>query len=179
MKTLKKILLWVTLPCALLACSGGGDQPQQQSQGSSAFDVGVTLANTTLTDQNASFFAAARFLEQATFGYTLNDVKRVQSLGFAGWIDEQYALPATKIDMSPVCCYDVNLPFNSVIARYPANSVMDAMVSAPDQLRLRTCGLCKCMCLSIGPRCRHQARLRISTFCKTTRWVSTATSFAT
>lgn len=138
MKTLKKILLWVTLPFALLACSGGSDQPQQQSQGSSAFDVGVTLANTTLTDQNASFFAAARFLEQATFGYTLNDVKRVQSLGFAGWIDEQYALPATKIDMSPVCCYDVNLPFNSVIARYPANSVMDAMVSAPDQLRLRT-----------------------------------------
>lgn len=138
MNTVKN-LLWLLLPCALLACSGGSDHPQsQQAQGNPAFDAGMTLASTTLSDQNASFFAAARFLEQATFGYTLDDVKRVQALGFAGWIDEQYALPATKIDMSPVCCYDVNLPFNSVIARYPANSVMDAMVSAPDQLRLRT-----------------------------------------
>jgi uncharacterized protein (DUF1800 family) len=139
MKTLKKILLWLMLPCVLLACSDGADKTQsQQAQGNQAFDVGMTLASTTLSDQNASFFAAARFLEQATFGYTLNDVKRVQALGFAGWIDEQYALPATKIDMSPVCCYNVNLPFNTTIGRYPANSVMDAMVSAPDQLRLRT-----------------------------------------
>ena len=139
MKTLRKILLWLVLPCALLACSDGADQsPNQQAQGNQAFDVGMTLASTTLSDQNASFFAAARFLEQATFGYTLNDVKRVQALGFAGWIDEQYALPATKIDMSPVCCYKLGQPFNREIANYPANAFMDAMVSAPDQLRLRT-----------------------------------------
>jgi uncharacterized protein (DUF1800 family) len=136
MKLLKNILMCLSASCALLACSGGDRQEQARADG--PFDVGMTLATPALSDQNASFFAAARFLEQATFGYTLADVKRVQTLGFSGWIDEQFSLPATKVDMSPVCCYDINLPFNSVLARYPANSVMDAMVSAPDQLRLRT-----------------------------------------
>ncbi len=36
---------------------------------------------------------AARFLTQATFGPTPADVARVQALGYAGWLDEQFAMP--------------------------------------------------------------------------------------
>ncbi len=38
---------------------------------------------------------ASRFLMQASFGPTLADIERVQQLGYAGWIAEQKALPAT------------------------------------------------------------------------------------
>jgi uncharacterized protein (DUF1800 family) len=38
---------------------------------------------------------AARFLTQATFGPTLADLDRVQQLGYAAWITEQQARPAT------------------------------------------------------------------------------------
>lgn len=35
--------------------------------------------------------AAARFLAQATFGPTLDDIARVKQLGYQGWLDEQFA----------------------------------------------------------------------------------------
>jgi uncharacterized protein (DUF1800 family) len=38
---------------------------------------------------------AARFLTQATFGPTPADIERVQQLGYAAWITEQLAKPAT------------------------------------------------------------------------------------
>jgi len=38
---------------------------------------------------------AARFLTQASFGPTMADIERVQQLGYAAWIDEQMAKPAT------------------------------------------------------------------------------------
>jgi uncharacterized protein (DUF1800 family) len=38
---------------------------------------------------------AARFLTQATFGATRADIARVKQIGYAAWIDEQFALPAT------------------------------------------------------------------------------------
>jgi len=41
--------------------------------------------------------AAAHFLEQATFGPTAADVAVVQSLGYAGWLEQQFQLPETTI----------------------------------------------------------------------------------
>ncbi|MBN8246513.1 MAG: DUF1800 family protein, partial [Verrucomicrobia bacterium] len=46
--------------------------------------------------QKVSRLQAARFLRQATFGPTPEDLDRVQELGFAGWIDDQIgSQPAT------------------------------------------------------------------------------------
>jgi uncharacterized protein (DUF1800 family) len=42
----------------------------------------------------ASREAAARFLTQATFGPTEADTDRVMAIGYAAWIDEQFAKPA-------------------------------------------------------------------------------------
>src|SRR5690606_29619553 len=39
--------------------------------------------------------AAARFLAQATFGPTLEDIQRVRNAGYRTWLDEQFALPAS------------------------------------------------------------------------------------
>ncbi len=39
--------------------------------------------------------AAARFLTQATFGPTLEDIAHLRAVGYAAWIDEQLALPAS------------------------------------------------------------------------------------
>ena len=36
---------------------------------------------------------AARFLEQATFGPTANDIAHLQAVGFDGWLNEQFNMP--------------------------------------------------------------------------------------
>lgn len=38
---------------------------------------------------------ASRFLQQATYGATPSEIGRVASLGYAGWIDDQFTRPAT------------------------------------------------------------------------------------
>jgi len=38
---------------------------------------------------------AARFLQQTTFGPTPADIQHLRQLGYASWIDEQFALPAS------------------------------------------------------------------------------------
>ena len=38
---------------------------------------------------------ASRFLAQASMGATTEEIARVQSLGYAGWLDEQFAMPAS------------------------------------------------------------------------------------
>lgn len=40
---------------------------------------------------------AARFLMQASFGPVPQDIAQVRALGYAGWIDQQIALPASKL----------------------------------------------------------------------------------
>ncbi len=37
---------------------------------------------------------AARFLAQATFGPTLDDIGHLRAIGYVAWLDEQFALPA-------------------------------------------------------------------------------------
>jgi uncharacterized protein (DUF1800 family) len=39
---------------------------------------------------------ACRFLIQATFGPTMDEIARVQQMGYSAWIDEQMALPVQK-----------------------------------------------------------------------------------
>jgi uncharacterized protein (DUF1800 family) len=46
-------------------------------------------------DAPATDCEAARFLTQATFGVTRADLIRVREIGYAAWIDEQLAMPAT------------------------------------------------------------------------------------
>ncbi len=88
------------------------------------------------TDDSADPAAAVRFLKQATFGPASNDIAAVQSLGYAGWLSNQFSLPPThclsnvvaNIDSDPGIPYASSLWFNS----WWQNSV-----TAQDELRQR------------------------------------------
>ncbi len=83
----------------------------------------------------ASFYAASRFAEQASFGPTPALVAELQAKGFEKWIDEQFALPATLLDMRFVDWNDTqNQP--NIFERF-AGEAQRTFISAPDQLRWR------------------------------------------
>jgi hypothetical protein len=51
------------------------------------------------TGQGTANLASARLLEQATFGPTPAGIARVREIGPAAWIDEQFALPETPVNL--------------------------------------------------------------------------------
>jgi uncharacterized protein (DUF1800 family) len=86
---------WIHLGAALLlafglaACGGGG--------GSSDAPAPATpVTPPAAVEKPANRAEAARFLTQATFGPTDTDIAHLMDVGYAAWIDEQFALPATS-----------------------------------------------------------------------------------
>lgn len=71
----------------LAACGGGGGGGDSGSDGINPPPVVV--------EKPATRQEAARFLAQATFGPTDAEIDRVMDIGYAAWIDEQFALAAT------------------------------------------------------------------------------------
>lgn len=88
------------------------------------------------TDDSANSNAAVRFLTQATFGASPADIVAVQSLGYAGWITNQFSLPVSH--HLPVVLANVNpdptQPYPSSLC---FNTWWQQSVTAPDQLRQR------------------------------------------
>ena len=88
------------------------------------------------TDDHTNANAAVRFLTQATFGASPGDIAAVQSLGYAGWIANQFSLPVTH--HLPVVLAnksaDPTQPFPSSLT---FNTWWQQSVTAPDQLRQR------------------------------------------
>jgi len=78
---------------------------------------------------------AARFLMQASFGPTDSDIARVQSVGYAGWVDEQFALPQT-LHLPYVQANYNALLFGANFA-FVQDSFWQQAIPAPDQLRQR------------------------------------------
>ncbi|MEO5913745.1 MAG: DUF1800 family protein [Luteolibacter sp.] len=96
----------------------------------------------------ASREQAARFLQQASFGPTMAELDRVQSLGFSGWIDDQIASqPATY--QRPVIeamlrdlrgpRLDLSYNFNNqdINGNNTASAFARAAIAGQDQLRQR------------------------------------------
>ena len=63
---------------------------RMQGGGSTGGFAGAATAAAGVSKESAS-----RFLMQASFGATLEDIDRVQQLGFEGWINDQLTQPAT------------------------------------------------------------------------------------
>ncbi len=53
----------------------------------------VTFATPAWAQESISDAEAARFLAQATFGPTLEDIAHLKAIGYTAWINEQFALP--------------------------------------------------------------------------------------
>jgi uncharacterized protein (DUF1800 family) len=87
-------------------------------------------------------WAASRFLQQATFGPTLQDIATVRAGGMAAWLDAQNALPWQPVFLNGIqAWYDQN-PANILGgSNYSPNVASEhfwrVAATAPDQLRQR------------------------------------------
>jgi uncharacterized protein (DUF1800 family) len=79
---------------------------------------------------------AARFLNQASFGASPADVGFVKANGYAGWIDAQFALPASRT-LPEVFANVTSNPQNPYPGALMFNAWWKRSVTAPDQLRQR------------------------------------------
>jgi len=135
-----KSFLIVVLGLILCSCNKSDHFALNDSTPSGPFDARQMMTMRVTSSSAMSFYAAARFLEQATFGYTASDVALVQQIGMSAWIDQQMNLPASQVDWSSICCYLENSPQAGLQATnsFPVNAFLDLAIGAKDQLRLRT-----------------------------------------
>jgi hypothetical protein len=88
------------------------------------------------TDDSASSNAAVRFLTQATFGASSNDIASVQSLGYSNWLSYQFSLPATHA-LTNVLAHPYSDPTDLYQSTIWFNTWWQQSITAPDQLRQR------------------------------------------
>jgi Protein of unknown function (DUF1800)/PA14 domain/CHRD domain len=88
------------------------------------------------TDDHANTNAIVRFLTQATFGASSNDIASVQSLGYAGWINNQFSLPVTH-GLTNVLANPNSDPTDLYQSPLWFNTWWQQSITAPDQLRQR------------------------------------------
>ena len=122
---------------AVTGCGGSGnDLPAKASFVPADGQVTVVTAK----PNNVNAYAAARFLEQASWGPTPTTVAEVQRLGIEGWIDQQLGLRASVLNApNYVIDYDDNNKAAQDLAwRWTDKSLYDLPLSGQDQLRQRT-----------------------------------------
>lgn len=80
---------------------------------------------------------ASRFLAQASMGSTREQIAKVQSLGYAGWLDEQFALPASGTRWSWLVTNGFNADTNMNSEAGADACIWRKLLSSPDTLRQR------------------------------------------
>ena len=88
------------------------------------------------TDDSGSSNAAVRFLTQATFGASSNDIASVQTLGYSNWLNYQFSLPATHA-LTNVLANPYSDPTDLYQSPLWFNAWWRLSITAPDQLRQR------------------------------------------
>lgn len=92
-----KALSLSAMAALLLGACGGAGTPGLPAKASFVPAEGqVSVVTAAPTNLNA--YAAARFLDQASWGPTPSSVAEVQSLGIEAWIDKQLALRASVLN---------------------------------------------------------------------------------
>ncbi len=91
-------------------------------------------ATAQVVNLKATVPAAARLLDQATFGPTLTDIQHVETVGLLGYLNEQFAAPTTiEPDITvppPTLCATTTIPCQQA-------EWWQAALTGPDQLRQR------------------------------------------
>lgn len=130
---LYRSLLAVGLVCGVVvlqSCSDGGEAGSSKLVASSG--------QITPAAYKVSYYAAARFADQATFGATPKLIEEIRTKGFEQWIDEQFALPYTKIPEGPTRVRNRAIPALPEVWNFPIATWMNQTLTEPDQLRRRT-----------------------------------------
>ena len=95
----------------LAGCGGGGGGGASGNSGASASGAGgISVLDRASEESSASSTStspvttaqAYRFLTQASFGATPETLARVQAVGYAGWMDEQFATTITRSHVATV-----------------------------------------------------------------------------
>lgn len=134
-----RVLGTASLFAVALALTACADRSEGLSNGLKSNSAGQVSAPAAAPKVSA--YAASRFLEQASFGPTPESVAQVQALGFEAWLDQQFALPVSLITDVPyiVGNYDrASQEENRVAHEWPKTATEQLILTAPDQLRLRT-----------------------------------------
>ena len=110
---------------ALAACGGGGGDSPAPTPAPAPPPAAPSAAE------------SSRFLAQASMGSTRTHIARVQALGYAGWLDEQFALPAsgTRWDLL-VAAGLTDISNKNSEAGFDAVA-WNKLMSSPDTLRQR------------------------------------------
>lgn len=114
----------------LAACGGGNGTAAAPPPDASSGQVSGGTSGYKL-----SHYAASRFAEQATFGPTPALVAEIRSKGYSQWIDEQFNLPPTQIDVTPAKINGNPIPQEPY--QYQQREYQKLILAAPDQLRAR------------------------------------------
>ncbi len=109
---------------ALAACGGGSEAP--------ALPPPAPPPPPTLTSTQA-----ARFIHQAGLGASRTQIERVKTLGYAGWLDEQFALPSDTSRWDWLVAKGFNdISFKNGEGGFDA-ATWRKLLAAPDTLRQR------------------------------------------
>jgi uncharacterized protein (DUF1800 family) len=117
----------VTIPSGTTTLAVTVMNPDPGAAASNTASAAIYLASTT---------AAARLLDQATFGPTLADIHHVQAVGLDSYITEQFNTPTTLLADIPVPLPPVCLTFNTPIV-CEESEWWQAALNGNDQLRQR------------------------------------------
>ena len=131
----RRLACALMLTALLAACGGGGGGD------SAPAPVAPAPPPAPVVEKPATRAEAARFLTQATFGPTDAEVDRVMAVGYAAWIDEQFALPAvshrTHLDVRDAEIRAANAN-NSAGQDQVFETFWKQALTGPDQLRQRS-----------------------------------------
>jgi uncharacterized protein (DUF1800 family) len=114
---------------ALAACGGGGD---------AAPGAGTPPPPSPPPPAGPTQTEAARFLAQATLGATDADIAAVMSLGYDGWLTQEFAKPVSTSNWDWLVSKGVYADPNALqLAMYVDQQVWQRLITAPDNLRQR------------------------------------------
>ncbi len=133
------------LSATLAACGGGGDSSGSGTGTGGGGGGGGGTGATPPTTADAS-----RFLAQASMGASRAQIARVQAIGYAAWIDEQFALATSTTRWDALVAGGFSGPsFKNSESGFDA-SAWRKLLSSPDTLRQRvTLALSEIMVTSI------------------------------
>jgi uncharacterized protein (DUF1800 family) len=125
----------VLLPLLLAGCS----DPTSDSPVVAFAPSTGQVQTTDSTPLNSNVYAASRFLEQASWGATPNEVQRFRQLGPEGWVNQQLTQPVSSLNAPN---YVIDYDNNNQAAQQQASQwfprrFYDLSIGGNDQLRQR------------------------------------------
>lgn len=128
----------VSFSCLLCLCAGlmscGQSNKLEEVTSKNSSGQVSNKPSTTVT-----YYAAARFADQVSFGATPALIEDISKLGFEAWIDAQMALPLTTSAI-PRSYFDYKETDNAAVSAldsYAHEVYWQRVLGAPDQLRQR------------------------------------------